>query len=72
MEKRHKDTGKLLDIMVSLIFEEPLPAKCRPHNLSVNWANFTECHIEGDWVVIYRYDEERIGFAATGTHSDLF
>jgi mRNA interferase YafQ len=54
------------------LWNEPLPERCREHKLHGNWDGFTECHIEGDWVMIYMTDGiERISFSYTGTHSDL-
>ena len=70
LKKRGKNVDKIIDIIVSLIWEEPLPARCREHNLSGNYAGITECHIEGDWVILYRRTDEKIGFYFTGTHSD--
>ena len=70
LKKRGKNMDKIMDIMVSLIWEEPLPALCREHILSGNYAGITECHIEGDWVMLYRRTDEKIGFYYTGTHSD--
>ena len=70
MEKRGKDLDEILDIMVSLIWEEPLPARCREHKLHGDWDGFTECHVKGDWVIIYIVEDEIITFAYTGTHSD--
>ena len=49
-----------------------LPAACRPHLLSGNWAGHTECHIRPDWLLIYKVDGDSIILVATGTHADLF
>ncbi|MDR2718381.1 MAG: type II toxin-antitoxin system YafQ family toxin [Treponema sp.] len=71
MEKRRKDLGKIYEIMALLIWEEPLPEQCREHKLHGNLEGFTECHIEGDWIMAYILEEdEKITFAFTGTHSD--
>lgn len=40
--------------------------------LSGNWANFWECHIEYDWLLIYQLTEATLKLVRTGTHSDLF
>ncbi|MDR0562438.1 MAG: type II toxin-antitoxin system YafQ family toxin [Spirochaetaceae bacterium] len=73
MEKRRKNMDKLYDIMTLIIFEEPLPKHCREHILHGNLEGFWECHIEGDWIIIYDIDpiNEMIYFSRTGTHSDL-
>jgi mRNA interferase YafQ len=73
MEKRHKNMQEIVEIMDLLVMERPLPERCREHNLSGNYAGFTECHIKGDWVLIYYLGEAHaIYFSRTGTHSDLF
>ena len=71
LKKRGKNLDKLYDIIVILIWDEPLPERCREHKLHGDWDGFTECHVEGDWVLIYLTNDEKISFSCTGTHSDL-
>ena len=49
-----------------------LPAKNRDHSLSGNYSGYRECHIEPDWLLIYRQKEDELLLYRTGTHSDLF
>lgn len=70
-EKRHLNSDELLEIMVKIICEEPLPDRCRVHLLSGDYSGFTECHIKNDWVLIYYFCDEGVVFTRTGTHSDL-
>ena len=49
-----------------------LPSKNRDHSLSGNYSGYRECHIEPDWLLIYRQEEEELFLYRTGTHSDLF
>lgn len=49
-----------------------LPAKNRDHSLSGNYSGYRECHIEPDWLLIYRQEEDELLLYRTGTHSDLF
>ena len=71
MEKRRKNIDKLFEIIALLIWGDPLPEHCREHKLHGNLEGFWDCHIEGDWVLLYQLDEgEQITFAYTGTHSD--
>jgi len=71
MDKRRKNIDKLFEIMALLIWEEPLPEYCREHKLHGDFEGFWDCHIEGDWILLYQLDEgEQITFAYTGTHSD--
>jgi len=65
----------LLDEVIKLLANgTPLPEKYRDHNLSDNWSGFRECHIQPDWLLIYRIDDDILVLTLTrnGTHSDLF
>ncbi len=48
--------------------------RSRDHTLVGNYAHRRECHIEPDWLLIYKLDEDKreIIFERTGTHADLF
>ena len=70
--RRGKNPQKVFDIIELLAHDLDLPSRCRPHKLSGNWANFWECHIEPDWLLIYEIDETTINLYRTGSHSDLF
>lgn len=74
MKKRNKNLNLLVDILDKLAHGEVLPVKNKDHQLSGSWQGFRECHIEPDWLLIYRIDNsELILFAtSTGSHSDLF
>ena len=70
--KRGKDTEKLRTVIRHLVEENPLPAKFKDHTLSGNYKDFRECHIEPDWLLIYKIEEDNIYFTRIGSHSDLF
>lgn len=70
--KRGKDIEKLKEIMRLLVQEKPLPSKNRNHKLKGNYVGYWECHIEPDWLLVYKKTEIDITFARTGSHSDLF
>jgi len=74
MEKRHKNIYKLRDVMNMLINEQPLLPKHEDHPLHGKYKGWRECHVEPDWLLIYRIDDKnrRIIFYRTGTHSDLY
>lgn len=42
------------------------------NKLSGSYVGRRECHIEPDWLLIYKIVEKEIIFERTGTHSDLF
>jgi mRNA interferase YafQ len=71
-QKRGKDMQKLKDIMLMLLNEKILPIKNRNHKLKGNFTNYWECHIEPDWLLIYKTTSTEVIFARTGSHSDLF
>lgn len=68
---------ELEQVMHLLIQDQgPLPAQYADHPLKGEWADCRDCHIRGDWVLIYRIvegkDGEEVIFIRTGTHSELF
>ena len=73
-KKRGLNLDKLKNAIDTLANEQELPAKCRDHSLSGNYSDFRECHIEPDWLLIYRIekDELELFLFRTGSHSDLF
>ena len=70
--KRHYDINTILDVVIDIIFETPLPPHCRPHKLSGSLSKYTECHALNDVLLFYEIDEEKVTFSRLGTHSDLF
>ena len=70
--KRGKDKEKIKKVIQLLVREEQLPQSCRDHKLVGNYQGRRDCHIEPDWLLIYKYLEREIIFERTGTHSDLF
>jgi mRNA interferase YafQ len=71
-KKRGLDMEKIKDVMNDLINEKPLARKHRNHKLKGDFVGYWECHVTPDWLLIYKKDKEKIYFARTGTHSDLF
>ena len=61
-------------VMKLLIYQQPLPERCYDHKLKGKYAEYRECHVKPDWILIYRldYSQNLIVFEYTGTHSDLF
>ncbi len=71
-QKRGKDLDKLFDVIDLLISAKDLPASLRDHTLTGNWKGWRDCHIEPDWLLIYKMSPEELVLGRTGTHSDLF
>ncbi len=66
---------ELLDAVISaLAMGEALPESNRDHALTGNWVGYRECHIQPDWLLVYRLDADILvlTLTRTGTHSDLF
>lgn len=72
MSKRGKDMEKLKILIRALVAEEKLDPIHREHKLIGYWKGRRECHIESDWLLIYKTDPGRIVFERTGAHADLF
>lgn len=72
MRKRGKDLEKIKAVIDLLVAEEPLPPKSRDHKLGGSWIGRRDCHIEPDWILIYKLTEDEVLLERTGTHSDLF
>ena len=72
IKKRKKNLDKLWNVISLLQAEKNLPEKCHPHRLVGTWSKFWECHVEPDWLLIYRCTDTHLELIRTGTHSDLF
>jgi len=75
--KRYKNNPKkveaLKEVLRMLQNEQPIPAEYKPHMLLGQYKGCMECHIQGDFLLIW-FDEERdiIELVRLGTHSELF
>jgi mRNA interferase YafQ len=72
LQKRGKDLAKIKVVIDLLLAQTPLPEKNRDHQLGGNWAGHRDCHIEPDWLLIYKVLDDEVRLERTGTHSDLF
>lgn len=72
MRRRGKDIDKLKSVMRVLIAGEALDPMHRDHKLVGNWKGRRDCHIESDWLLLYKLDDKDIIFERTGSHADLF
>lgn len=74
IKKRGYDE-KLLQYVVGLLERgEKLPDKYKDHPLAGDFLGCRECHIEPDWLLIYKIQNDVLilTLTRTGTHSDLF
>ncbi len=72
IKKRGKDLSKLKEVVSAIVNSEVLEERQRDHALSGNWSGSRDCHIEPDWILIYRVDGDYLFLERTGSHSDLF
>ena len=72
MQKRGKSPEKIKNVIRKLLREQPLDLIYKEHKLIGNFKGRSECHIEPDWLLIYKIIDSEIIFERTGTHSDLF
>ena len=72
------DMNRLKQVLLLLAANDaPLGAEWRDHALKGEWSEHRECHIGGDFLLIYRLDETAgpggtVVFVRAGTHSELF
>ena len=73
-KKRGLNLDRLYRVLSMLAAEETLAPKYRDHALTGNYEGFRECHIEPDWLLVYRIDSDvlELFLFRTGTHADLF
>ncbi len=73
-KKRGCNMEHLRDVVNTLAQEQQLDRKYRDHGLTGNYDGFRECHVEPDWLLIYRINHKSLELFLfrTGTHSDLF
>ena len=69
---RHLNESLLDEVLSLLIEEKTLPMKYRDHDLVGEYTGCRECHIQPDWLLIYRQTETELYLVSTGTHADLF
>ncbi len=72
--KRGLNENLLWDVVKKLEYGQQLPAKYNDHKLKGEYKDFRECHIENDWLLIYKIENDKLilTLTDTGTHSDLF
>lgn len=72
--KRGADIALLNAVIETIAVGGHLDKRHRDHDLGGNYKGFRECHIQPDWLLIYRVmkNELELFLYRTGTHSDLF
>ena len=74
--KQGKELKKIKTIIVKLANKEELEIKYKNHELNDNkkFKNCKECHVEPDWLLVYKYYENDLILllVETGSHSEIF
>lgn len=73
VKKRGYNIELLKEVITKLAEGEELPLKNKDHALSGDWEGYRECHIQSDWLLIYRIIDNKLilSLTRTGTHSDM-
>lgn len=73
-ERQHRETDKLFETIQILASGKTLEARYKDHRLVGSYKGLRECHIEPDWLLIYKIENEALllVLTRTGSHSELF
>ena len=73
-KKRGRKLELLKEVVAALAEGETLPERNKDHALTGNYAGYRECHIQPDWLLVYRIQDDVLilTLARTGSHSDVF
>jgi len=71
-KKRGKNLQKLKTVIDMLLEQKQLPFKYKNHKLKGIFIDCWECHIEPNWLLIYKKTLLAIILVRNGTHADLF
>ncbi len=72
IKKQKKCLDKLKSVIETLVAGQLLDTTYRDHQLSGNWKGHRDCHIEPDWILIYRITSDDLYLERTGSHAELF
>lgn len=72
IKRTGRDMSRLREVIGLLAEGTPLPANNRDHQLVGNFSDYRECHLGGDWLLLYQIRDNTVILVRTGSHSDLF
>ena len=73
-KKQNRDLNKLYKVVDLLSNDKKLDLSYRDHSLIGGYKGYRECHIESDWLLIYKIKDDKLALSLSrlGSHSDLF
>ena len=66
-----RDMSRLGEVIDLLAEGKPLSPNNRDHPLTGNLKDYRECHLGGDWLLIYQLTSDTAIFVRTGSHTEL-
>ena len=72
LSRQGADLSKIETVIKALVAQEPLAERYRDHPLTGNWVGYRDCHIQPDWLLIYRVIDDELQLNRTGSHAELF
>jgi mRNA interferase YafQ len=72
MQRRGADIARFRAVIEVLCARPPLPRALNDHPLKGDWKGYRDCHVDPDWLIIYRATRTELILARTDTHADLF
>ena len=70
--RQGKDMNELHAVILALAEGRPLEERLRDHELSGNWRGYRECHVNPDWLLVYKVADDELKLARIGSHRELF
>jgi len=72
IKRQNKDPQKLENVIKNILSGQGLDPQYKDHPLSGNWKDHRDCHVEADWILIYRITTDDLYLERTGSHAELF
>ena len=72
LKRRNQNLESFQKVIKVLQSGDALPQEYKPHPLKGKYSGYMECHIESDWLLIWKSGSKAVYLTRTGTHSDLF
>lgn len=74
LKKQNKDLTELFDVINTIAKGEILDKKYKDHKLLGNFNDYRECHIENDFILVYKIEKDKLVLFLyrAGTHSEIF